>query len=321
MLTKQEWEEEIIAVMSTEMSSIHPYIERLQTGQYSKAQLKAWALNRYYYLSQIPRIEAVILSRLSDPILRKVWAQRNAIWDGSKAEPGEVQSWLDWSCEQGMTDEYIAQSTGVLPSIRMISDAWRLFCQERPVTQVLATTIPLYLSRQKHVDLLASMGQLKISTVIAANNQRLHIGYQAVLDTLVQQVHTPSEITEILEAVAYKCQMFGTYFDALESAYGPAGRVPAGAFDAVVQLSSVYQLKSDVTLAPELKQLSKQGKTFDLNSTAYCFIESLAQAQPLECLIAQQSVLHQEQSTQIQKDLMKLCRELIEKELIAPEVA
>jgi len=42
----------------------HPFHKRLHAGELARGQVQAWALNRYYYQSQIPIKDAVMISRL-----------------------------------------------------------------------------------------------------------------------------------------------------------------------------------------------------------------------------------------------------------------
>ena len=44
----------------------HPFHLLMHEGRLNRAQLQAWALNRYYYQSRIPMKDAAILSRSED---------------------------------------------------------------------------------------------------------------------------------------------------------------------------------------------------------------------------------------------------------------
>ena len=48
----------------------------MHEGKLTRAQLQAWALNRYYYQSRIPIKDAIILSRAEDRDFRRVWRKR-----------------------------------------------------------------------------------------------------------------------------------------------------------------------------------------------------------------------------------------------------
>ena len=46
-------------------------------------QVRAWALNRYFYQSMIPIKDATVLTRMEDPALRREWRQRIEDHDGA----------------------------------------------------------------------------------------------------------------------------------------------------------------------------------------------------------------------------------------------
>ena len=48
----------------------------LHDGKLSKDQVRAWALNRYYYQSRIPAKDAALLARLPTAELRREWRRR-----------------------------------------------------------------------------------------------------------------------------------------------------------------------------------------------------------------------------------------------------
>jgi len=65
----------------------HPFHKRLHAGEMTKAQVQAWALNRFYYQAMIPVKDSAIMARMIDPDLRREWRQRVIDHDGE--EPGD----------------------------------------------------------------------------------------------------------------------------------------------------------------------------------------------------------------------------------------
>ncbi len=51
----------------------HPFHRLLHDGRCTRAQVQAWALNRYYYQAMIPVKDASLLARLPTPKLRREW--------------------------------------------------------------------------------------------------------------------------------------------------------------------------------------------------------------------------------------------------------
>ena len=71
----------------------HPFHKLLHGGDLNKGQVQAWALNRYYYQSRIPMKDAALMSRISEPALRRDWSQRVIDHDGSREGQGGIARW------------------------------------------------------------------------------------------------------------------------------------------------------------------------------------------------------------------------------------
>ena len=66
----------------------------MNAGDLNRGQLQAWALNRYCYQAIIPIKDSVILSRMTDPALRRVWRQRIIDHDGDGDHDGGIARWF-----------------------------------------------------------------------------------------------------------------------------------------------------------------------------------------------------------------------------------
>ena len=62
----------------------HPFHRMLHDGRLTRAQVQAWALNRYYYQSRIPAKDATLLARLPTADLRRAWRSRRAARRGRR---------------------------------------------------------------------------------------------------------------------------------------------------------------------------------------------------------------------------------------------
>ena len=78
MLSDTELEAALREVGATRYHNLHPFHRLLHSGALNKRQVQAWALNRYYYQSQIPRKDAIIVSRLPDPSGASAWLTMTA---------------------------------------------------------------------------------------------------------------------------------------------------------------------------------------------------------------------------------------------------
>src|ERR1700691_6492167 len=101
----------------------HPFHLLMHEGKLSRGQMQAWALNRYYYQSQIPIKDATILARTQDPELRRAWRSRIIDHDGdadgggsarAAGRPGGIEKWLALVGAAGAPREQAGRYQGVL---------------------------------------------------------------------------------------------------------------------------------------------------------------------------------------------------------------
>ena len=58
----------------------------MTSGALSKAEMQAWALNRYCYQAVIPRKDAMILAHAEDPAFRAAWEALSHHFDATELE-------------------------------------------------------------------------------------------------------------------------------------------------------------------------------------------------------------------------------------------
>src|SRR5437773_10747134 len=102
----------------------HPFHKLMHEGALSRGQLQAWALNRYYYQSHIPRKDAVLLARSDDQAFRLVWRKRLIDHDGDGSAPGGVEKWLRLVEATGLPRIHAERGDGILPATRFAVDAY-----------------------------------------------------------------------------------------------------------------------------------------------------------------------------------------------------
>ncbi len=66
LLTPAELEAQLRQIGAERYHHQHPFHLLMHEGKLSRGQMQAWALNRYYYQSQIPIKDATILARTPD---------------------------------------------------------------------------------------------------------------------------------------------------------------------------------------------------------------------------------------------------------------
>ena len=94
LLTPAELESRLRELGARRYHNLHPFHRMLHGGQCSKAQVQAWALNRYYYQAMIPLKDASLIGRCEDPALRREWRKRLEDHDGDEDRPGGIERWL-----------------------------------------------------------------------------------------------------------------------------------------------------------------------------------------------------------------------------------
>jgi len=87
-LTEEEFIAGFHAIGEERYHHQHPFHQLMHEGALSRGQLQAWALNRYYYQSNIPRKDAALLARTDDPTFRTAWRKRLVDHDGDGADAG-----------------------------------------------------------------------------------------------------------------------------------------------------------------------------------------------------------------------------------------
>ncbi|RUW96971.1 pyrroloquinoline quinone biosynthesis protein C, partial [Mesorhizobium sp. M2A.F.Ca.ET.037.01.1.1] len=101
-LSKRELEAMLRRVGDERYHNRHPFHHRMTGGALSKAEMQAWALNRYCYQAVIPRKDAMILARAEDPAFRAAWRKRIEDHDGEDGWSGGIARWLHLATSLGL---------------------------------------------------------------------------------------------------------------------------------------------------------------------------------------------------------------------------
>ncbi len=215
----------------------HPFHIAMKGGQLTKAQLQAWALNRYYYQAQIPIKDATLLARMEDPEMRRVWRQRIIDHDGEHAGEGGIERWLKLTDGLGLERAYVVSTEGLLPATRFAVQAYVSFVRERSLLEAIASSLTEMFSPRIIADrvsgMLASYDFVSRAT-LSYFEKRLSQAPRDVdfaLDYVKRQARRPELQQAVLAALRFKCDVLWVQLDALEHAYVTPGRIPPSAFD------------------------------------------------------------------------------------------
>jgi coenzyme PQQ biosynthesis protein C len=235
-LSAPELEAALREIGAKHYHNLHPFHRLLHSGGLSQSQVQAWALNRYYYQSQIPRKDAIIISRLPDAASRRAWRQRLADHDGDAAGEGGIARWLKLATGVGLDADYVESTAGILPATRFAVDAYVHFVRDRSLLEAVASSLtelfaPTIIA-ERVSGMLAHYDFVSPET-LAYFNARLD---QAPRDAdfalryVKEHARTAADQQAVLAALRFKCDVLWTQLDGLYAAYVAPGHVPHGAF-------------------------------------------------------------------------------------------
>jgi pyrroloquinoline-quinone synthase len=216
--------------------NLHPFHRLLHAGRCTRAQVQAWALNRYYYQAQIPVKDATLLARLPTPELRREWRRRLVDHDGDAPGSGGIARWMKLVEGVGLDPVYAASTAGILPATRFAVDAYVAFVRDRSILEAIASSLtemfsPAIIS-ERVSGLLAHYDWITRDT-LAYFTPRLTQAprdVQFALGYVKEHARTPAEQEAVLAALRFKCDVLWAQLDGLHAAYVTPGLIPPGAF-------------------------------------------------------------------------------------------
>ena len=215
----------------------HPFHLLMNSGELTKGQLQAWALNRYYYQINIPIKDATMMSRLWDPKMRIEWRRRILDHDGLGDDEGGIERWHQLTDNLGLERKFVTSLDGLLPATRFAVDAYTHYVHDRSLLQAIASSLTELFSPCAIAIRVPAMlrGYDYITEeTLSYFGKRLE---QAPTDAdfalayVKQHAKTPEEREQVCEALRYKCSILWAMLDALYLAYVEPGMIPPGAFD------------------------------------------------------------------------------------------
>ena len=236
LLTTDELEARLMAVGAERYHNRHPFHALMNSGGLSKGQLQAWALNRYYYQAIIPIKDAVILSRMTDPSMRREWRQRIIDHDGDNDQEGGIARWFALAEGLGLDHDYVVSLAGILPATRFAVEAYVHFVREKTLLEAIASSLTEMFSPETISVRVA--GMLKnydyiTPEVLAYFEKRLTQAPRDAnfaLDYVRKNARTPEQQQQAIAALTFKCDMLWSMLDALYFAYVTPGLTPPSAF-------------------------------------------------------------------------------------------
>jgi pyrroloquinoline-quinone synthase len=217
--------------------NLHPFHKLLHGGKLSKAQVSAWALNRFCYQAMIPRKDAALLSKMEDRDLRREWRHRYLEHDGFGDDEGGIERWLRLTGALGLPRDYVLSAKGILPGTRFAVEAYLHFVRDHSVLEGIASSLTeLFASgihseriegMLAHYDFIepSMMGYFQRRLTQAPRDVNFALRY------VKEHARTKEAQQAVIDALIFKTQVLWAQLDALYFAYVEPGFVPPGAFD------------------------------------------------------------------------------------------
>jgi pyrroloquinoline-quinone synthase len=236
LLSPDELEAALRAIGAERYHNLHPFHKLLHNGKLSRGQVQAWALNRYYYQSQIPAKDASLIARLPTPELRRAWRSRLVDHDGTKEGEGGIARWLKLAEGVGLDRDYVISTRGILPTTRFAVDAYVQFVRERSILEGIASSLtemfsPTIISERvsgmlRHYDFITeeTLAYFTPRLTQAPRDVEFALAY------VKAHADTPEKQEAVLAALRFKCDVLWAQLDGLYFAYVEPGFIPPGAF-------------------------------------------------------------------------------------------
>ena len=235
-LTPTELEARLRAIGAERYHDKHPFHRMLHGGELNKAQVQAWALNRFYYQSHIPMKDAALMARADDSDLRREWRHRIADHDGEGPGDGGIARWLVLTDALGLDRAYVTSTDGILPATKFAVEAYVRYVAERSLLEAVASSLTELFSPNIIADRVAGMLRhyaFVDQQTLAYFNARLN---QAPRDSdfalayVREHARRPDQQQAVIDSLYFKCNVLWAQLDALYHAYVAPGHIPPGAF-------------------------------------------------------------------------------------------
>ena len=203
----------------------HRFHKRLHSGQCGLAEVRAWALNRYYYQSMIPIKDATVLTRMTDPATRREWRKRIEDHDGVADGEGGVERWLRLTDSLGLARSDVTSARHILPATRFAVEAYVEFCRSRSLLEAVASSLTELFSPQiigeRVSGMLAHYPFVSRETLayFTARPEQAKRDSDFALDYVKREARTPGDQRAVMAALDFKCDVLWVQLDGLWTAY------------------------------------------------------------------------------------------------------
>ena len=200
----------------------HPFHQRMNEGQLTPAQLRVWALNRFYYQRSIPLKDAALISLMPDPADRRRWRQRLLDQDGTGPDDlGGIERWLRLVEACGATRDEAWSNESLLPGVRFAVDAYVNFVRTQNWVIGVASSLTELFSPalmtlriaafEEHYPWVAKEGL----TYFRGRPERARADSDHALEIVQRHASTAAVQQKVVEALEFKCDLLWAQLDAI----------------------------------------------------------------------------------------------------------
>ncbi len=235
LLTPDELKQRLLQIGHERYHHRHPFHLLMHEGKLTRGQLQAWALNRYYYQSQIPVKDAIILSRSNDPAFRRAWRKRILDHDGIDGQAGGIEKWIKLAEATGLPAERVKSEREVLPGVRYAVDAYLNLVSRKTQLEAVASSLTELFSRDLislRMDALRSHYPWLESGLdyFTARLSQAPEDAAFALDWVIREARSREQQDLVVDALRAKCNILWAQLDAIYYSYINPGWTPPGAF-------------------------------------------------------------------------------------------
>jgi pyrroloquinoline quinone biosynthesis protein D len=236
VLNPDELEAALRDIGARRYHNLHPFHRLLHAGRLNRDQVRAWALNRYFYQSMIPIKDASLLARMPDPELRRIWRQRIVDHDGERDSDGGIERWLRLTESLDLPRPYVVSTRGILPATRFAVEAYVNFVRSGTLLEAIASSLTEMFSpniiSERVTGMLANYPFVSRETLAYFDKRLSQAPRDAdfALEYVKRHANTAETQCAALDALSFKCDVLWSQLDALYFAYVEPGLPPPGAW-------------------------------------------------------------------------------------------
>ncbi|MDP4022268.1 pyrroloquinoline-quinone synthase PqqC [Methylobacterium sp. NEAU 140] len=343
LLSPEELEAALRDIGARRYHNLHPFHRLLHDGKLSKDQVRAWALNRYYYQAMIPVKDAAVLARMTDASLRRVWRQRIVDHDGDAPGDGGIERWLKLAEGVGFDRDYVLSTRGILSATKFSVEAYVHFVAEKSLLEAIASSLtemfsPTIIS-ERVAGMLKNYDFITKETLAYFDKRLTQAPRDAdfALDYVKQHATTPELQRQAMAALTFKCNVLWTQLDALYFAYVAPGMIPPDAWQPGVglvaetaaapkpgigalaagdrpRLPRGVRLRHDETRAKHV--LLAPERTFDLDDNAVAVLKLVDGSRTVADIADELGKTYAADPRAIEADILVMLRGLAEKRVL-----